>query len=273
MVTKVSVDTNKVHRTWTFTQPNYTDEHESFWKSIIVKQITVGREVSESGLKHLQGFVIFTRGYRLSQLKKLQPTAHWEPALATDAANYCLKEGDILRHEVSEKKRQAAEYIWESVKKGKPNVEIYEEHNASIFHYRAIANARSDYQSSNVTWEAPEVFWLWGPTGSGKTRYVYDKYNYNDLSIITVDSGFFSGYDISKRTVLLDDLRPGDIRYSYLLRLLDRYPGQRLRVIGGFIDWKPLRVYITSNQPPSGFAPPGDSASQLERRIKEVTKF
>lgn len=262
---------NKVHRTWVFTQNNPTPEHKQFWSNIMVRAITVGEEVGENGTPHLQGYVTFIRGYRLSQLKKLQPEAHFEPARAADAANYALKDGNILRHEVSEKKRKATEYIWDAIKRGKKNVEMYEEHAPSVFHYRAINNARNDYLATTVDWVVPEVHWRWGPTGTGKTRYVHEQYS-DDLSVVNISGGFFEGYDLPKRTVLIDDLRPGDIKYPFLLRLTDRYPGVSIPVKGGWCEWKPERIYITSNQPPEAFAPYDESSEQLVRRMTSITK-
>lgn len=99
-------ESNPVRRAWTFTVNNYAEKDTKFFDNIEVKYICYGKEVGDSGTPHLQGFIIFKRGYRLTALKKLHSTAHWEAAKTADAMNYCMKDGDFtVRDNRSQGKR------------------------------------------------------------------------------------------------------------------------------------------------------------------------
>lgn len=101
-------------RAWTFTDYNL-DRLSVFWKSISCKDLWVGYETCPStNRKHLQGMVVWLRPYRESQLKKLVPGAHWEPAKMVDAENYSMKEDLVVSRHMSEDdvRRRLAERQW-----------------------------------------------------------------------------------------------------------------------------------------------------------------
>lgn len=56
-----------------------------------------GREQGESGTPHLQGFILFSQEFRLTQVRNLIPRAHWEKRRGTlqQASEYCKKDGDF----------------------------------------------------------------------------------------------------------------------------------------------------------------------------------
>lgn len=95
---------------------NYTQEDILRFEVLIKPLATYfvfGREVGESGTPHLQFmvsfaskkvpffvcFVMFTNGQRLTSIKKLLPTAHWEVksrgSTFRQASDYCKKDGDF----------------------------------------------------------------------------------------------------------------------------------------------------------------------------------
>lgn len=82
---------------WCFTLNNYSLDHEDTLKAVPSTYLVYGKEKGDSGTPHLQGFIIFPKPKRLSALKKIDPTAHWEAAKGTSqqAADYCKKEGDF----------------------------------------------------------------------------------------------------------------------------------------------------------------------------------
>lgn len=89
------------------------------------------------------------------------------------------------------------------------------------------------------------VYWLHGPTGTGKTRWAYQKAKERGafwMSGLTLR--WFDGY-MGQMTAILDDLRSTSIEYSSLLRLLDRYP-TRVEIKGSSVPWTADLVIITS---------------------------
>lgn len=79
-------------RVWCFTINNpANNELPNGWLG--VQDAIWQLEQGESGTLHLQGFVRFDKNKRLSALKKLDATAHWEVCKAPAAAvDYCSKE-------------------------------------------------------------------------------------------------------------------------------------------------------------------------------------
>lgn len=103
-------------RSWVFTDFNL-ERLKLFWPTVVCKKLWIGLEKAPStGKEHLQGFVLWLRPYRESQLKKLVPGAHWEAAQMVDAENYSLKEDLVLRREMtdSEESKIRAERQWTS---------------------------------------------------------------------------------------------------------------------------------------------------------------
>lgn len=91
---------------WVFTLNNYTAEDvehlRSFSAAERCKYIIWGREVSDSGTPHLQGYVQFKQRVRLNQVKTFlgSQRLHAERmrGTATQASTYCKKEGDFEEH-------------------------------------------------------------------------------------------------------------------------------------------------------------------------------
>lgn len=59
---------------------------------------------------------------------------------------------------------------------------------------------------------------------------------------------WFDGYE-GQDDVLMDDYQCSMLDREFFLRLLDRYPMQ-VPVKGGFVEWRPKRIIITSNHNP-----------------------
>lgn len=85
-------------RRWVFTLNNYSELDIKVLEDISVKSIIVGKEVGESGTKHLQGFIKFSTAKRLCAVKKILDKAHWETAKGSDDHNlvYCSKDNDVI---------------------------------------------------------------------------------------------------------------------------------------------------------------------------------
>ena len=150
--------------------------------------------------------------------------------------------------------------------------------DVSLFKYAQLMKARNAYMMSraaNQKRQKPTVYWLYGPTGSGKTRYAVEKGG--ESYWISNDCKWFDGYS-GQTTAILDDIRAGSYTFEFLLRLLDRYP-VLVQVKGGFAVWNPLVIYITAPARPEQVfinhetGETWDRIDQLLRRIDEILEF
>jgi hypothetical protein len=111
----------------------------------------------------------------------------------------------------------------------------------------------------------------YGETGIGKTRRAFEE----ALSSPYVHSGgmWFDGYD-AHEDVVFDDFGGSEFKLTYLLKLLDRYP-MRVPVKGGFVNWVPKRIWITSNYSPKDWYPNAkdEHCRALRRRLEKVVRF
>jgi len=114
----------------------------------------------------------------------------------------------------------------------------------------------------------PEVIWVHGSTGSGKTRTAMSKYPNAWLSGKNLK--WWDGYDAHSE-VIIDDFRKDFCTFHELLRILDRYP-YRVEVKGGSrqllakvivitCPWAPKELFATRCE---------EDVGQLLRRIDEI---
>ncbi len=96
-----------------------------------------------------------------------------------------------------------------------------------------------------------EVITLFGPTGTGKTHWVYATYGDDLYSVpCSKSSGtYWDDYD-GETTVLIDEMYGKRFTHSFLLRLLDKYPFT-VPVHGSSVQFCSKRIVMTSNSHPS----------------------
>lgn len=142
-----------------------------------------------------------------------------------------------------------------------------------VLHHRGL-QALQLARLSSLSKPVPNVSWYYGNTGCGKTRLAYEGVDQDNIYIVSAPSSkggalWFDGYCGQKRAVF-DDFRPWWCRFDYLLRLLDRYP-MHVQVKGGFVNWIPEEIIITSVLPPeelfTGEYRTSEDLAQLHRRI------
>ncbi len=86
------------YKRWCFTlnNPNNNVDYFNVIKSSSnINRFVYGKEVGDQGTPHLQGYIEFTKARRITSLKVMFPTAHWESAKGNWRKNwvYCTKEG------------------------------------------------------------------------------------------------------------------------------------------------------------------------------------
>lgn len=145
--------------------------------------------------------------------------------------------------------------------------QLAEEFPSIILRYgNGVQRLRGLYRPERTT--VPEIWTLWGKTGTGKTRRVWE---FADVEQLWVHPGdkWFDGYD-GQPAVLFDDFDGSWFKLSYLLKLLDRYP-MPVPVKGNHTWWRPKTIYITSNLNPQDWYPNAHEEHKraLLRRLRE----
>ena len=114
--------------------------------------------------------------------------------------------------------------LYEMIKDGYTNVEIMEVNPKYMMCLDKIERARQNYRESvySDTWRELDVNYIWGPTGSGKTRFVKDKYGYSNVYTV---SDYYHPFDMyqGQDVILFEEFR-SSLRISDMLKYLDGYP-------------------------------------------------
>lgn len=264
-------------------------------------------EIGDSGTRHLQGFFCLTSPRTLLGVKRslLSGTdglraAHLEPARGTSAQarDYCNKEesrdlsaefgfceigtfadcpgmpGQGQRTDLNRLSGLIVEGAQLSeVAAADPSSWVkFHRGFESLFR---IHNCRSRVWSPDAGFPPVHVYWFHGPTGTGKTREVYEVTPHDELYVKPPGDLWFDGY-VNQNTLLLDDYRTW-FTFGYLLNLLDRYP-IRVPVKGSYVDVCWEKVYITApNRPEEMYHEIAEKSDgrmdQLLRRITEIRRF
>lgn len=273
-IAKIVATKNRCSKSWVFTLNNYTQHDCTMLDDMDVSYMIYGREISlTTGTPHLQGFITFKRTYRLPQLKKLIPEAHWEIAKAIDAGNYCLKDKKYtIRDNRVPTQRDDLQTVSSFIVANHTLQETALQFPTTFIKFssgieKLYAHVRNKPRTRDTP--PPLVVWLYGETGVGKTRSVREEEP--NLWVSEDNLKWFTGYE-NQEAVLLDDFRPHFCSYSFLLRLLDRYSFD-VQVKYGSRTWNPKRIYITAPSHPSEmYECLSEDIKQLLRRITWIVE-
>lgn len=246
-----------------------------------------GEEVCPTtGKQHLQAFAYAVKPLRLTGWKKLFPGAHIEQMYGTFTQNetYCSKEGKY--HTLGEKpmengvKRTMAD-LKRKLDEIAPSESVMDIAKSSEDMFSALSRCSrfAKEYAENVRkhqvkgdHSAPDVWYIWGPPGSGKTRYVRELEP--DVYDVPADDGYKwkDGYSLDA-AVLFDNVEPSKVKnYAQFLKEIDRYPIQ-CPVKGGFVWWKPKRIYITSVIDPQIMKTYFADPKEFTRRVTKVHRL
>ena len=226
-------------------------------------------EVATTGTYHTHIFLLAPSPIRFSTIKNRFPTAHIEKAYGSAKANraYILKEGhwaDTDKAETSvsgtfeewgdlpaEKAPEMFKLI-QDLRAGKSVMEIIEDNPKLAFRIREIETLRQAILEEKYSAEnrALEVTYLYGASGTGKTRGIFEKHDRKSICRIT-DYGGKNGVRFDAyhcQDVLVLEEFHSQIPISAMLNYLDIYP---LTLPARYTDRIACytKVYITSNIP------------------------
>lgn len=193
-------------------------------------------ERGEGGYEHYQGYIENETPIRFSTLKKKFPTIHLEIRKGTQlqAYEYVTKEetriGQILGNmekPPEEKKRGRGEILkslHERIQNGEKVDDIILTSPEAMPHYRNLRELESVVQRTAARKKKirdMRVTYLYGETGVGKTRYVYETYD-DELYRVTDYDNPFDRYN-GEKVLVLDEFN-SQLKFETMLLLLDVYP-------------------------------------------------
>lgn len=147
-------------------------------------------------------------------------------------------------------------------------------------HGKKIKEYINDIKTANKpkyrNWEM-EVEYLYGDTGTGKSKYAFENYNPETHYVLRKGNGGSVWWDnyTGQETVIIDDFSPKSYQLSYMLNVLDRY-AMTIDYKGGATQLLAKKIIITSNYHPDDLYR-GESCKEhrkaLIRRFTKITEF
>ncbi len=287
-------------RKWMITINNYQDfgiDYEQI-KAIMptfksLKYYCMSKEIGLlNSTPHIHIFVYFDNAVRFTTLKnRLGNNINLKICDSTCEKNrdYVFKEG---KHAGTEKEetnlkdthfeygempveRQGARNdladLYDMVVDGASDLDIIRSNYNNILRMSYVEKLRKKLKAEkfNNCLRNVETIYLYGETGIGKTKYIYDNFEFSEIFRITDYKNPFDKY--SFQDVLVFDEFKGQIPITYLNMLLDYYPVE----LGARYENVPAcytKVYILSNFPPEKLYLTESAILRraFQRRLKQV---
>ena len=193
---------------------------------------------------HTHIYVYFSSPVRFNTLKKRFSQAHIEKAYGTSCENrdYIFKEGKWLHDKKKEtnlldtheewgtlpEERQGArnDYaeLYELIQEGKSNYEIIDEKPDFISQIERIDKVRQivHEEAFKEIFRNMSVSYLYGDTGSGKTRSIMEKYGYKNVYRVTNYKHPFDQYQ-GQDIIIFEEFQ-SSLPINQMLIYLDGYP-------------------------------------------------
>jgi hypothetical protein len=269
-------------RNYVFTVNNYTETilerfiqvAESLERHLY---ICYGLEVApETGTKHIQGYIqlddnqarTFLHNYFNLQKNGKMDKFHSQGAKGTLKENqdYTSKSGKWFEFGIPKKTgRSDLTYLRDMIEEEPHNIkEIIQLHCSNNQQVRFVENIQKYYFAKRDSNNPPRVFWIYGSTGIGKTRLIYDSFE----SVCSVSDLKWPGDNyMQEECLLIDDYREEDMTFQRLLKITDRYP-YKLALKGGSVQLNSPYIIITSPfsiDETFGFST--ENLDQLRRRL------
>lgn len=251
----------------------------------------------DTGKHHAQGYLHLAKQQRLSYMKRLHATTHWEVRRGNheSARHYCLKpvdgcdchhckdcmpnvggpweHGEPPRHGGSNKLADLQELLDKKTPMNvvaKDHFELFVRHSRGLNAYAKIVGRAC--RDENVQ---PINIVLWGKTGTGKSWLANNMFIARDniypfLMPGKGQSPFADGYN-GEECILFDEFY-GWLPYNLVLRITDRYR-LILQTKGDSVECLSRMNIFTSNKPPSEWYPNVEDQSALNRRFSPPYGF
>lgn len=222
---------DKPNRWWVFTINNPTDSDRKQLDTLCnsVDYLCYGSEIGKKeGTPHYQGYVELPNPQRFSWIKKRLKRAYIAKRLGsrTQARDYCFKECDDPFEygtfvEDKQGKRNELLACKNILDNGGTTDDLWDKHFATMLRYGrgmreyALRVAKKNSQNKPIN-----CIWIYGKSGSGKSRYAWEKY---PDAYRKDNNKWWDGY-AGEKVVIWDDFAPPTgVCYQDLLKWTDRY--------------------------------------------------
>ena len=195
---------------------------------------------------HTHVYAVFSSPVRFSTVqKRFEFLAHIETAYGSSEANraYLLKEGEKWENSGKQETkiegsffewgtmpqehqgaRNDLSFLYEMVKEGYSNYEILENNPDFMLRLTDIERARQTIKSeeNRTMFRTLETTYIYGDTATGKTRYVMEKYGYENTYRVTDYKHPFDSY--KNEDIVVFDEFSSHLRIQDMNNYLDGYP-------------------------------------------------
>lgn len=271
----------------TLNNPTFSpDEFKERLLSLGVSYYVFQVEHPEGGTRHFQAYIELNGQKSLSRLQAAIPRGHFESRRGSSkqASDYCKKEESRVDGpweygtlSAPGKRNDLAAAVEIFREKGMAGL-IAEEPTAYVKYHRGFEKLAFKALLGQ-TREVPEVWFLYGPPGCGKTRRAFAEcesrvggsYGLDFVKLCLAD-GWFDGY-LGQPAVILDDLdgNKSKISLARLLQVLDIYP-TLVPIKGDHVPFVSKLVLVTSNYHWSEWYDFTDRAAQYPALVRRFTR-
>lgn len=256
-------------KNWIFVCNNYTPIDIATFESIESTYTVFGRETApDTGTPHLQGYVVFKANKRLSTVKKLHGSCHWEIARGSTEQNFIYTTKDGIYTETGTKpipksilgKREKERWAtaFDLAKQGNLD-EI--DGDIRLRCYRTLKEIKKDHMKKPEDADSVTGIWLYGEPGCGKSRKARQDY---PGAYDKMQNKWWDGYQ-GEDYVIIDDYDSKELGH-HLKIWADRY-SFLAETKGGAINIRPKKIIITSNYSPDMFEWDSDMRDAIKRRF------
>ena len=268
-------------RAWVFTINNYTPEYETLLQHLDCQYIVYGRETGASGTPHLQGYVYFAKKLREQGVASRIPNAYLAPRNGSheEARNYCVKDGDFVERgepplsavERSRKGGAGTAAKWKAIQAAAQRGDVdwvADNHPKEFVLYKPRLESLYAPVTGPLDGELLHEWWV-GPSGSGKSRALWDLYPDHFAKSI---NKWWDGYR-HETVVAIEEWSPeSSLTAQALKRWADRYPFTG-EIKGGVLQkLRPKKIIVLSNYTLEQCFPRPEDLAPLQRRFT-VIKF
>jgi len=269
-------------RNFMWTLNNYTDEEVALLQAVDCKYMTWGFEVGDSGTPHLQGLTIFKNPQTVKQVICLLPTRVAEIQIILylqESLSYAHKDGNIYEagspplsqagKGIKEKERHRSINLL--AKQG--NLSQLEELYPDVWRrdYCKLKLIAKDHMVRPDDLTVLSNEWIWGPTGTGKTRDAHAQHP--NAYLKSAANNWWDGYNpLIHDVVIIDDFDKYHIKQGFSLKIWSDHPAFIAETKGGSMFIRPQKLIVTSNYSIQQIWDDETTYAPLLRRFNQIHK-